>query len=144
VLCELRRAFTLEDYEPDALRREDYDTSFHALVSDGIESGRWKAWVAEVEGEIVSVAFVAVIEKIPRPVEQLRWIGYLTNVYTTPAERGRGLGGRVLEAVTAWACDAGVELLVVWPSDASVGHYERHGFADRGEPHVWVHPEGGD
>lgn len=144
MLCELRRAFTLEDYEPDALRREDYDTSFHALVSDGIESGRWKAWVAEVEGEIVSVAFVAVIEKIPRPVEQLRWIGYLTNVYTTPAERGRGLGGRVLEAVTAWACDAGVELLVVWPSDASVGHYERHGFADRGEPHVWVHPEGGD
>jgi hypothetical protein len=46
----------------------------------------------------------------------------------------------VLDAVTTWALEADIELLVVWPSEASSGHYERHGFADRGEPLVWLHP----
>jgi GNAT superfamily N-acetyltransferase len=86
-----------------------------------------------------------VIDKIPRPVAGFSAIGYLTNVYTRLEFRGQGLGSRVLDPVTAWARDSGIELLVVWPSEASVAHYERHGFADRGgEPRVWRHPDHAD
>ena len=143
-LAELRRDFTFEDPPDGAVGRDDFDEAFVRLVSDGIEAGRWVVWVAEVDGEIVSNAFVGVIDKIPRPIAELPAIGYLTNVFTRPEFRGQGLGSRVLDAVTAWARDSDIELLVVWPSEASVAHYERHGFADRGEPLVWQHPENAD
>ncbi|MBM2822215.1 MAG: acetyltransferase [Thermoleophilia bacterium] len=140
-LAELRRTFTFEDSTEGEARRSDFEESFTHLVSSGIRSGRWVVWVAEAEGAIVSHAFVGTIEKIPRPIAEHRAIGYLTNVYTRPEFRGRGIGGRVLDAVTAWALESDVELLMVWPSEASFGHYERHGFADRGEPLVWLQPE---
>lgn len=143
-LAQLRRAFTFEDLAADSRPRDDFDESFAALVSEGIDAGRWVVWLAEVDGSIASHAFIGLIDKIPRPIEQLRRIGYLTNVYTVPEHRGHGLGSRVLDAVTSWAREEGIELLVVWPSETSVGHYERHGFADRGEPLVWLHPEAAD
>ena len=37
-------------------------------------------------------SIVAVIEKIPRPGRQPRFISYLTNVYTRPEHRNRGIG----------------------------------------------------
>lgn len=143
-LAELRREWTLEDGHAEARTTAGFDQEFVGLVSEGIESGRWVVWLAEVDGEIASHAFVGVVDRIPRPIEQLPTIGYLTNVYTRPDHRGRGLGSRVLDAVTAWARKVGIELLFVWPSEASVAHYERHGFAARGEPLVWLHPEAGD
>jgi GNAT superfamily N-acetyltransferase len=142
-LAALRRAWTLEDERPGELR-DDFEDAFTTLVADGIAAGRWVVWVGEVDGEIASHAFVAVVEKIPRPVAGFATLGYLTNVYTRPEHRGHGLGGRVLGAVIDWARDAGLELLVVWPSEASIPVYERHGFADRGEPLVWRHPQAGD
>jgi GNAT superfamily N-acetyltransferase len=143
-LAELRRAWTLEEEGSDARPRDDFEDAFTSVVADGIESGRWVVWVAEADGQIVSHAFVCVVDRIPRPIEQLPAIGYLTNVYTRPDHRGSGLGGRVLEEVTAWARDVGIELLVVWPSEESVPFYERHGFGSRGTPLVWLHPRGGD
>lgn len=139
-LTALRRAWTFEDSTDPGDLRADFETAFSRIVSDGIESGQWVVWVGELEGAIVSFAFVGTIEKIPRPIAEHRAIGYLTNVYTRPDLRDRGIGGRVLEAVTAWARESDVELLIVWPSEESVTHYERYGFADRGEPLVWLHP----
>ena len=139
-LAELRRTFTLEDPTGGEALRSDYEDSFARIVTNGVESGRWVVWVAEVDGAIVSHVFVGTIEKIPRPIVEHEAIGYVTNVYTRPEYRGRGIGGRVLDAVTAWALESNIELLLVWPSEASFAHYERHGFADRGEPLVWLHP----
>lgn len=120
-LAELRRAFTLEDDGSTARPQDEFEQSFTAIVTRGIDTGQWIVWVAEVDGEIVSHAFVGLIEKIPRPVNQLRSIGYLTNVYTVPAHRGTGIGSCVLAATTEWAQQASVELLMVWPSEQSVG-----------------------
>ncbi len=140
-LADLRRTFTFEDATEGEALRSDYEESFASIVTNGLESGRWVIWVAEAAGAIVSHAFVGTIEKIPRPVVGHRAIGYLTNVYTRREFRGHGIGGRVLDAVAAWALEADIELLIVWPSEASFGHYERHGFAVRGEPLVWLQSE---
>ena len=139
-LVELRRTFTFEDLAHDRAVRGDFEQAFARIVRSGIESGEWVVWVAEVDGAIVSHVFVGTIEKIPRPIVEHEAIGYVTNVYTRPEYRARGIGGRVLDAVTAWALESNIELLLVWPSEASFAHYERHGFADRGEPLVWLHP----
>ena len=136
-LARLRCEFTLED-GPIASPREDFGFAFSEVVGRGLSDGRWVVWVADVDGEIVSHAFVGLVDKIPRPTPGHRWLGYLTNVYTTPAHRNRGLGGRVLEATKTWAEGEDVELLVVWPSEESVSFYHRHGFADDRETMVWT------
>ncbi len=136
-LAELRRAFTFEDPEPLATSREDFEQAFEEIVGEGIASGRWTIWLAEAEGEIVSHAYVGLIEKIPRPTREDRWIGYLTNVYTRPEHRGEGVGAALLERVTGWATEEDVELLVVWPSEESLAFYERAGFRSGRDPLVW-------
>jgi GNAT superfamily N-acetyltransferase len=138
-LAELRREFTYEDTPPGE-PRADYGDAFTAIVGGGLRDGSWICWVAEVSCWIVAHAFVAVVQKIPRPVEGPRSIGYLTNVYTRPSFRGKGLGGELLDAVTSWAQATGIELLVVWPSEDSVPLYRRHGFELRDEPLVWINP----
>ncbi len=139
VLTRLRREFTLED-GPIAAPREDYDAAFAEIVGTGLNDRRWVVWLAELDGEVVSHAFIGVIDKIPRPMPGHRWLGYLTNVYTRPAFRSRGLGGLVLDAAKNWAREQNVELLVVWPSEESVSFYRRHGFVGEDEPLVWTSP----
>lgn len=136
MLAELREAFTLED-GVHSDRRPDFGQAFSATVGNGIASGRWTVWVAESGAEIVSHVFVGLIEKVPRPTREPRWIGYVTNVYTRPQYRGQGIGANLLEHVTTWATGRDVELLFVWPSDESVAFYERAGFASGRDPLVW-------
>lgn len=139
-LAELRREFTCEDHatsEP----RADYESAFERVVGEGLGDGSWVVWVAESEGRIVAHTFVAVVDKVPRPIQESRRIGYLTNVYTRPAYRNRGLGAKLLAATTEWAREHELELLIVWPSERSTPLYSHHGFASLGEPLVWTNPE---
>lgn len=136
-LAAMRRAFTFEDPAPQPISRADFEAAFQQTVGAGIASGRWTVWLAEVEGEIVSHVYIGLIEKIPRPTREHRWIGYVTNVYTRPEHRGQSVGTALLERVTYWATQEDVELLVVWPSEESVGFYERAGFATGRDPLVW-------
>jgi GNAT superfamily N-acetyltransferase len=138
-LAAMRRAFAEED-PPSLVPRPDFEEEFEEVVGAGLRDGSWVVWVVDVEGESASHAFVCVIRKVPTPVETPKYIGYLTNVYTRPSHRGRGLGGRLLEAVTEWAVQAGIELLVVWPSEESLTLYRRHGFSAGDEPLVWPNP----
>jgi GNAT superfamily N-acetyltransferase len=135
-LVELRSEFTFEDAEPET-PRAGYEEECHAFLIDALQGGRWEIWVAEADGRIVSHAFVALVDKVPRPVDEETRIAYLTNVYTRPAWRGRGIGTAVIAQAQAAAREADVELMIVWPSDKSVGFYERLGFAKPDEPLIW-------
>lgn len=139
-LADLRRELTLEDL-PAGEPRPDVEAAFRDVVGDGLRDGSWVVWVAESEGQIVAHAFVAIVEKVPRPIEASRQIGYLTNVYTRPAHRGQGgrsdaLGGnhRVGSASRHRTADRVA-------SERSISLYDRHGFAALHEPLVWINPD---
>jgi GNAT superfamily N-acetyltransferase len=134
-LVELRREFTFEDHE--GRERQEYEREARAFVSEAIERDDWQIWVAEVEGRIVAHAYVALVGKVPRPIREHRRIAYLTNVYTRPEYRGRGIGGKLLGLAQRAAREADVELMLVWPSEESVDFYRGHGFTSPGEPLVW-------
>jgi GNAT superfamily N-acetyltransferase len=85
----------------------------------------------------VSHAFVALVDKVPRPVRENSKIAYLTNVYTRPEYRGRGVGAQLIERAQQAAREARVELMIVWPGDESVEFYRRKGFVDPDEPLIW-------
>jgi GNAT superfamily N-acetyltransferase len=61
-------------------------------------------------------------------------LGYLTNSIVIPEKRNLGLGSQLLEVIKCWARDLGLELLIVWPSEASYPFYRRAGFEGRDDP----------
>jgi GNAT superfamily N-acetyltransferase len=99
-----------------------------AFLRQGLASQRWVYWVAVCEGTIVSHIFVQRIDKVPKPNRLDDGFGYVTNVYTRPAHRGRGIGSELMAHVIEWAQAQDLECLLVGPSDASVRFYERAGF----------------
>lgn len=131
MLAGMRWDFRIEE-RPDLAATADRD-HFLALCAawmrGEIESGRWVAWVAEVDGGAVAHMWVNVVETIPKPgYLHDRW-GYVSNVYTRPAWRNRGVGTVLLARLEGWAREADLELLLLWPSERSVPFYQRAGFA---------------
>ena len=92
-------------------------------------AGEWQVFVAEDGLQLYGHVFVRVVDKAPSPQPGPTAIGYVTNFYVVPERRGAGIGGRLLDATTAWAGGERLDALVVWPSDASVADYERVGFS---------------
>jgi GNAT superfamily N-acetyltransferase len=137
-LVALRRQFTFEDDVGEELPElPKYEEECGAFFEQAIERGTWQIWVAEVDGRIASHMCVALVDKVPRPIREHRRIAYLTNVYTRPEFRGRGIGSRVLEQAQAAAREADVELMLVWPSEGSIDFYERHDFAPPDDLLTW-------
>jgi GNAT superfamily N-acetyltransferase len=134
-LVAMRRDFTFEDEE--GLERPEYEDDCRAFLAAAIERDHWQIWVAAIDGRIVSHVYVALVDKVPRPIREHRRLAYLTNVYTRPEFRGSGIGSRLLEKAQEAAREADVELMLVWPSEDSTDFYRHHGFASSGEPFVW-------
>jgi GNAT superfamily N-acetyltransferase len=114
-LVEMRRDFTFEDFDAHAaITRPEYEDDCRAFLAEAISSGRWHIWVAEAGERIVSHAFLALVDKVPRPIRENVHIAYLTNVYTRPDFRGRGIGAEIIQRAQAAAREANVELIIVW------------------------------
>lgn len=137
-LVQMRADFTFEDADAQTqLTNPGYEDEFRAFLEDAIEGGRWQIWVAELDGSVVSHAFLALVDRVPRPIYEPRRIAYLTNVYTRPEHRNRGIGAAVIRRAQEAAREADVVVIIVWPSDESVDFYAREEFERRDQPLVW-------
>jgi ribosomal protein S18 acetylase RimI-like enzyme len=110
-----------------AEERDDTDERWQrrAHPSDGFVA------VAEREGVLVGLAIGA-----PAP-GHVQAAG-LFSMWVDPAERGHGLGGRLIDAVVDWARGAGygaIGLGVTTTNHGAIALYERLGFVDSGERH---------
>jgi predicted GNAT family N-acyltransferase len=124
-LVAMRRDFTFVDEAGS--ERPEYEDECRAFLAAAIERGDWQIWVAAIDGRIVSHLYVALVDKVPRP------IGSTDGSRT----RGSGIGSRLLQQAQEAAREADAELMLVWPSENSTDFYRHHGFASSGEPFVW-------
>jgi len=92
----------------------------------------WRAWVAVSDGRIVGQIWLDTVPKVPNPVAERERHAYVSNLYVRPAARG-GVGTRLLQTALAWATANGVDRIVLWPTEASVALYTRHGFTRAGD-----------
>src|SRR4051812_5794049 len=99
-----------------------------SFLKRGLENGYHIYWLAEEDGEIISHIFIHQIDMVPRPCKLHDQFGYITNNYTKPEYRNRGVGFELMRRVIDWAKDEDLELLIVYPSERAVGFYERAGF----------------
>jgi GNAT superfamily N-acetyltransferase len=96
---------------------------------DAPEPGsRWLCWVAGHEGAIVGNIWMQLQEKIPNPVAEPEWHGYVSSFFVLAAHRGGGVGSALLGAAIAEAKRLALDRLVLWPTPKSRPLYERHGF----------------
>lgn len=98
------------------------------FLEDAYHSGQWVMWLAEEAGEIVSHVYIERIRKVPRPTSFDCAYGYLTNMYTVPAWRGKGIGAALLQHAVNWAREQKLEMIILWPAKGREGFYERGGF----------------
>ncbi|TLS52835.1 GNAT family N-acetyltransferase [Paenibacillus antri] len=127
-LIKMRFDFTAESKEIDASLYEAFYQECLAFFEETKDTKRWYIWVAELEGELVSHIYVELIDTVPRPGRKKSPWGYVTNVYTVPEYRSQGIGGKIMDEIKQWAKENGVTFFIVWPSEASVDFYRRHGF----------------
>ncbi|NOU64840.1 GNAT family N-acetyltransferase [Paenibacillus sp. LMG 31461] len=128
-LIKMRWDFSEEDNKSGANFAE-FQLICRAFLVNALSGSDWKVWVAEVDGEIVSHMYLQLIHKVPRPGKSPDpYFGYVTNVYTRPSYRSKGLGTKIHQAMEQWSKEHEVEFLILWPSTNSVDFYERNEFA---------------
>jgi len=88
------------------------------------------AFVARLEApELVGMAWVALVPRVPRPGSTSRWSADIQSVFVTPEHRGRGIGSALVSAATEHATRLGATRVEVHSSSKAVPLYERLGFA---------------
>jgi len=107
-------------------------------------AGPWRCWVADIGEAIVGTVWLELVEKLPNPIEEPEWHGYVTSLYVQAEHRGTGLGSALLEACLR-ECEArAVDAIILWPTPASRTLYLRYGFAVRDdllERRQWTPPD---
>jgi GNAT superfamily N-acetyltransferase len=98
-----------------------------------VAGGAWRCWVADGTDAIIGTAWLQLVEKLPNPVAEPEWHGYVSSLYVRPQYRGAGLGSALLRACLD-ECEArSVDAVILWPTPASRSLYLRHGFGERNE-----------
>ena len=101
-LAELRWQMSTE-YQEGNVTREEYIAAFCESVRDELARGRYRAWLAEADGQPVACT-VLIWWPMPPNVEDLhRRRGYVSSVYTHPDYRRLGLARTLMEMLVAQA-----------------------------------------
>ncbi len=123
-LAELRWDFRLEGGdEIPVVGKSEFIDSCTSFLKLRLENGSYVYWIAEDDVEIVAHIFVHKIDLVPRPCRIHDQFGYITNNYTKPGLRGRGIGSQLMTRVIEWARQEDLELLIVYPSETSIAYY---------------------
>ena len=100
-------------------------------MASRLEDGAWRCWVLETEGRVVGTVWLHLLEKLPNPVGEPEWHGYVSSLYVEPALRAQGLGSALLADALAECDRCGCEAVILWPTPRSRSLYLRHGFSVR-------------
>ncbi|MFD2420599.1 GNAT family N-acetyltransferase [Amycolatopsis pigmentata] len=79
-------------------------------------------------GEVIGMAWLAIVPRVPAAGALERLSGDLQCVYVLPHERNHGLGGRLIDAIEELARELGMERVTVHSSPRAVPAYVRQGF----------------
>jgi GNAT superfamily N-acetyltransferase len=113
--------------------------AFQAWLARVMPDGTYRAWLAETDaGEIVAGGGVTIIPWPPGPRYLGDRIGFVYNVYTEPAHRGRGLARRVMSEIHAWCRADGITSFALNASQAGEPLYASMGYSVTPSPMMFL------
>jgi GNAT superfamily N-acetyltransferase len=134
-LISMRWDFTIEyDESKKDESFEDFEKECHSFLENALNNGQWFIWVVEKNGRIVSHIYIELIQKVPRPGRVTNPFAYMTNVYTIPEYRSKGVGSKILSSINKWIHENDYEFVIVWPSDEAINFYKKNGYVHCTEP----------
>ncbi|MDA3803789.1 MULTISPECIES: GNAT family N-acetyltransferase [Clavibacter] len=92
-------------------------------------AGTHRCVVAERDGVVVGLAWLALTDRPPTPDDLSRVAGDVQSVYVVPELRGSGTGSRLVAALLDDARAAGCRYVRVHSSPRAIAVYARAGFA---------------
>lgn len=96
------------------------------------------AFVAEAADEVVGMAWLAVLDRVPTANKYARRGGDVQSVFVVPELRDRGVGALLMSAVLDEARRLDLEHVTVHSSPRAVAFYERNGWGHDPEWLSWA------
>lgn len=127
-LASLKWAMETERHPELQADRDAFIAAARASIQGEIERGSQIGFLAESGGEVVACAILIWWPMLPTLAELHRMRGYVSNVYTAPAYRRRGVARTLMENLMAHARELGVTRLILWASEMGRPLYLDLGF----------------
>ena len=112
----------------DEKHAEAFREATHRYLSEALPRGKFLAWVAEEDGQIVGTSGLIFFEQAPTPGNLVGSEGYVLNMYTVPQWRGRGIARTLLEEIIKYVKNTGTTQLWLYATDEGRPLYEKLGF----------------
>lgn len=115
----------IESYDWDK-----YSQILREFLYDGLSSGKAVAFIAEEDGKAVAMSLMCFYNIIPLLYNLNGRIALLTDMYTIPEHRNKGLGTVLLDKIMEYAKSIGCAKVVLNATDSGKNLYEKFGFKD--------------
>ncbi len=129
-LVELRVALQRENTDGIEVDWAAVREACRRYFAQTLPSDVFVVFVAEAEGRVVATSGVSFVSRPPGSTSFLRCEGYVTNVYTVPDWRSRGVATALLNETIGYSQQQGARLVYLHTSDAGRPLYEKLGFAE--------------
>ena len=132
-LIELRKLQLIDEGQnPDA----DINDELYKFFEKQFDNDTLVEWLVEENGVIKGTAAIAFIEFPPAFTNPSGIKGYVTNMYTVPECRGKGIAYGLLDRLAEEAKRRGVSIVLLAASNMGAPVYQRFGFQKADE---WMH-----
>ena len=125
VLCSLR----IQQLKDEGIPQNDsIDTELTRYFEEQMRSDMFVEYVKEENGAIIASGAVIFFQFPPTFTNAKGVRGYITNMYTHPSYRGKGIASEILKLLIEEARGRGVAKLFLSSSVYGRPVYEKHGF----------------
>ncbi|MDR2963746.1 MAG: GNAT family N-acetyltransferase [Bacteroidales bacterium] len=130
LFVRLRVEFLEEATEVKAEEKPQIAESLRSYFDEHIAKGDFVGMVAERGGEVLSAAYLIIVDYPSNPELIGGRYGILLNVWTQPEHRRQGISRMLLEKIIAEAKNMGVKRIDLMATEAGYPLYKQLGFHD--------------
>ena len=130
VLVKLRKQQLIDEGVSVVALQMDIDVELIDYFTSALSNGAFISWVMEQDSEIIATSGVCFYTLPPTYSNPSGKTAYITNMYTKPEYRCKGMASKLLVMVIDEAKSRGYEVIRLHTSDYGRSIYEKAGFTD--------------
>ena len=127
VLCRIRKQQLIDE---GGTPIPGMDEELLRYFTDKLADGSLVEWVLEDGGQIIATAAIAFMDFPPSYTNRTGLRGYITNMYTAPAYRGKGIASSMLGRLKQEAEKRSVHSIMLHASVLGKPVYKQFGFTE--------------